>query len=332
MTTEANRQDPAITVLTPVYNGEQYLAECIESVRAQTRTDWEYVIVDNCSTDGSVAIAAHYAGLDSRIRVVRCSEFVNAHRSFSRSIGFMSPGSRYCKFVCADDLLYPECLERMVEVAERHPTVGLVSAHRMYGQHVNEDKPMPVTRNFTAGREALRRATLEGIHGTGSPTTVLYRADVVRNNVPFFDETMYHSDTDAALRTMQQADYGFVHQTLTFSRLHADTITASFADRANTYLPMFAGLLIRYGWQVLTAGEYRRAMRLRLRQYAWFLVKARLRAAYRRDKAFQSFHAGEIRRMQAELSSQDRGTRVILKFMQALLAGHGDAATPREAA
>ena len=58
---------PMISVLTPVYNGERYLAECIESVRAQTFTDWEYIIVDNCSEDGSADLAERYAATDERI-------------------------------------------------------------------------------------------------------------------------------------------------------------------------------------------------------------------------------------------------------------------------
>jgi len=57
---------PLVTVLTPLYNGEKYLAECIESVLNQTYLHWNYVIVNNCSTDGSLAIAASYAAKDRR--------------------------------------------------------------------------------------------------------------------------------------------------------------------------------------------------------------------------------------------------------------------------
>ena len=59
---------PLVSVLTPVYNCEKYLRTCIESVLAQTYTNWEYVIVNNCSTDGTLAIAQEYAAADSRIR------------------------------------------------------------------------------------------------------------------------------------------------------------------------------------------------------------------------------------------------------------------------
>ncbi|MGH7324665.1 MAG: glycosyltransferase family 2 protein, partial [Candidatus Rokuibacteriota bacterium] len=60
---------PLVTVLTPVYNGEAYLAQCIESVRAQTYDHWEYVIVNNASRDRTGEIVGRYAALDRRIRV-----------------------------------------------------------------------------------------------------------------------------------------------------------------------------------------------------------------------------------------------------------------------
>jgi glycosyltransferase involved in cell wall biosynthesis len=311
---------PTITVLTPLYNDEQYLDECIKSVIAQTRTDWEYIIVDNCSTDRSAQIADHYASIDSRIKVVRCTEFVNVYRSFSRTIEFMDPGSRYCKFVCADDWIYPECLERMVGVAEKHPSVGIVSAFRLIGEWVDTDGLLPYTEDFMSGREVLRKAMLDEIYVTGSQTTLLYAADILRRRKPFFEDTLWHSDIDAALRTLLHADLGYVHQVLTFSRLPPDSMSVSFQDRLNTPPPAFVDILIRYGSQVLTSEEYRQTLRTRLRQYWWFLFKARLKSSRRKDKAFQAFHNSQISRMLSECSGEDGVTRFTLKAMRALLA------------
>jgi glycosyltransferase involved in cell wall biosynthesis len=312
---------PTITILTPVYNGERYLAECIESVRTQTRTDWEYVVVDNCSTDRSAEIAEGYAAIDSRIRVVRCTEFVNVFRSFCRTIEFMDPGSRYCKWICADDWIYPDCLERMVAVAEKHPSVGFVSAFRLVDKRVDSDGLLPYTEDFMPGREALRRALLDGIYVTGSQTNLLFSAEIVRRRMPFFDETVWHSDTDAGLRTLLHADLGFVHQVLTFCREHPGTLTEKYQFRMNTPTPFFVDMLVRYGQQVLSEEEYRQAIRARLWQYWWFLLKARMKASRRKDKTFQAFHNGQINRMLAELPGEDRETRLVLKSMRALVSG-----------
>ena len=65
-----------VSVVTPVYNGAAYLGECIDSVLAQTHANWEYAIVDNCSTDETAEIARRYAAQDSRIRLVANDRFL----------------------------------------------------------------------------------------------------------------------------------------------------------------------------------------------------------------------------------------------------------------
>ena len=63
---------PLVSIITPFYNTEQYIAECIESVLAQTYAHWEYILVNNQSTDASRTIAEQYARKDSRIRHILC--------------------------------------------------------------------------------------------------------------------------------------------------------------------------------------------------------------------------------------------------------------------
>ena len=63
-------KSPLVSVVTPMYNTIDYIEECIESVRRQTYEHWDYVIVNNCSSDGSAEIARRYAELDPRIWVI----------------------------------------------------------------------------------------------------------------------------------------------------------------------------------------------------------------------------------------------------------------------
>src|SRR5262245_33791133 len=125
---------PLVSVVTPVYNAAEYLQECIESVRAQTYQNWDYTIVDNCSTDGSAAIARRYAAMDSRIRVCRNAHFLPAIPNHNAALREISTASKYCKVVFGDDWLFPECLQRMVVVAEAHPSVGIVGAYCLEGE------------------------------------------------------------------------------------------------------------------------------------------------------------------------------------------------------
>ena len=115
---------PLVSIVTPVYNEEEHLAECIESVLAQTYQNWDYTIVDNCSTDRSLEIALWYAAKDSRIRVHANKQFLNMLANHNVAVRQISPVSKYCKVVLADDWIFPECLERMVTVGEAYPSAG----------------------------------------------------------------------------------------------------------------------------------------------------------------------------------------------------------------
>ena len=88
---------PLVSVLTPVHNGEHYLAACIESVRAQTYTNWEYVIVDNASTDRTRETAERYAARDPRIRVVSNPRLVGVIENHNIAFRQPSAASAYCK-------------------------------------------------------------------------------------------------------------------------------------------------------------------------------------------------------------------------------------------
>src|ERR1700681_2636229 len=88
---------PLVSVVTPVYNGGKYLRECIESVIAQSYTNWRYTIVNNRSTDDSLEIALHYASLDSRVRVRDNVEFLPIIDNHNQAISLIDADSIFCK-------------------------------------------------------------------------------------------------------------------------------------------------------------------------------------------------------------------------------------------
>lgn len=240
---------PLVSVLTPVFNGESYIAECIESVLRQTYSNWEYVIVNNRSTDRTLDIAQHYARRDPRIRVHPNERFVGAIANHNIAVSLMSPDSKYCKILNADDWLFPECLTRMVEVAEAYPNVGIVSSYRLEDRFVRCDG-LPYPSTCLPGREVGRLSLLDDVHVFGSMSTFLIRADLVCSRTPFFNVAHVYADTEACFRVLQYCDFGFVHQVLSFSRVHQKQVTC-FANEYQlstlaklTYLQSFGAFYL----------------------------------------------------------------------------------------
>lgn len=113
---------PLVSVLTTVYNREKYLAQAIESILNSTYENWELIIVDDCSTDGSVNIGRQYEAKDSRIKVYinekNLGDYPNRNKAASYAKG------KYLKYVDSDDLIYPYGLEEMVFYMEQFPDAG----------------------------------------------------------------------------------------------------------------------------------------------------------------------------------------------------------------
>lgn len=115
--------DPLVSVLVTVYNRERFLEATLESILASTFTDFEVVVVDDASGDGSAAVAERLAARDSRIRFSRnganLGDYGNRAKAASLARG------RYLKYVDADDLIYRHSLALMVEAMESNPDAAL---------------------------------------------------------------------------------------------------------------------------------------------------------------------------------------------------------------
>jgi glycosyltransferase involved in cell wall biosynthesis len=211
-------RDILVSVVTPFYNTADHLEECILSIIGQTHSRWEYILADNCSVDGSLSIAEKYAALDQRIRVIKETEFLSQVENYNRALRYISPKSKYCKIVQADDLMYPHCLEEMIAVAESGDNVGLVSSFCLYGNCPGQTG-LPLSHGPIYPGHDVARAQLYGTMLFGSPTGVMYLSDIVRSHDPFYSTTtLYFEDTDICFEILRDYDFGFVPQILTYSR------------------------------------------------------------------------------------------------------------------
>lgn len=108
---------PLVSVVMPAYNAERYITAAIESVQHQTISDFELIIVDDCSDDHTCMIAEELAKNDSRIRFLRNSENIGVARTRNRAFS-LCRGS-YVALLDSDDLWYPDKLEKQIQTAER---------------------------------------------------------------------------------------------------------------------------------------------------------------------------------------------------------------------
>jgi glycosyltransferase involved in cell wall biosynthesis len=285
------KQLPLVSIVTPVYNNAEYLAECIESVLTQTYPNWDYTIVNNCSTDGTGEIARRYAAKDRRIRIHENTQFLRAVANHNHALRQISMDSKYCKIVFGDDWMFPHCLEEMVSVAEEHPSVGVVGAYALEEDGVAW-VGLPYPSRLVRGRDICRRLFFEGLYVFGTSSSVLYRSELVRNRKSFYNETNFHADTEACVALLRECDFGFVHQVLTFKRLAPDCLTVNVSWDLMSYFGNMLYTLVTYGPDYLSELELRQCVEKLLAEYYNFLAVSAMRG--RRDKRFWSYQKQKL--------------------------------------
>ncbi|MDT0631199.1 glycosyltransferase [Rubrivirga sp. S365] len=208
---------PRVSVLMAVYNGEQYLAEALDSVLAQTLSDIEIVVVDDASTDGTAAILADYAARDGRLVVLRNEE--NRKLAASLNRGLAACRAPLVARADADDVNMPDRLEKQVAFLERHPEVGVLGSgfHRIGpgGEYL-------YSKGYAEDHETIRARQL--FSGSLLHPSVVFRADVVRG-VGGYDESYWTAqDTDLWARLHDRTRFANLPDTLVHYRTHGTSV------------------------------------------------------------------------------------------------------------
>ena len=102
---------PTVSIIIPIFNAEAYLARCLDSILAQSYSDWECILVEDGSTDGSGRICDCYAAKDARFRAIHGS---NKGVSTARNKGIQLSGGQWFYFCDADDEVMPNALETLI--------------------------------------------------------------------------------------------------------------------------------------------------------------------------------------------------------------------------
>ena len=212
--------DPLVSIVSPVYNGENYLKNCIQAVLKQSYRNFEYVILDNASTDSTATIIEEFSNQDERIKVFRNPSTLKIIDNWNESRKHISPNAKWIKYAFADDILFPNCVEEMIRVGQKSDDIGFVSAYHLNGRVV-ANVGLPLDQEIADGKQMLKKHILRKLHVClDSPNTVLYRRSVL-DELNGFDNTYFHADTELAFRILEKHNLGFVHQVLSWTGVNA---------------------------------------------------------------------------------------------------------------
>jgi glycosyltransferase involved in cell wall biosynthesis len=207
---------PRVSIITPVFNAAKWLPSALASVKAQTLSDWEHIVVDDRSADESMSILASEAERDPRIQVMQMPE--NGGPSAARNLAMKAAQGRYLAFLDADDLWVPQKLERCVTWIESGEYELIYHDYR----HLSHDglRVGPVV----AGPEVLDFETLHTRRGFGNCLTMVIDRTRVQNfrfpqNCPYL-----HEDFCALLSFVQEGHRGHrLPEELGFYRVSANS-------------------------------------------------------------------------------------------------------------
>ncbi len=308
-----------MSIVTPVHNTANYLAECVESVLGQTYTNFEYIIVENCSDDGSGDLADRLASSDARVRVIRTDTLLPQVENYNFALSQIAASSVYTKVCQADDWLHPRCIEEMVALGERHPEVGLISSYSLVGSDI-QNLGLNGDVSVLSGRDAGRLYFTDGFFLFGTPTTVMYRSNIVRSRTPFYEVGRLHEDTEVCFEMLQTADFGFVHQVLSYCRVHDESITASALDM----LPQAIDRLVvvkRHGRHFVQGSDYDEAEHYARNEYYLSVARRLLRQPLlRSNEQFWSYQRRGLALANETLDKWKLARSVGLAIIEAVLS------------
>ena len=218
-------KNPRVSVLMPVYNGERYLREAVESILNQTFTDFEFIVINDGSTDGSADLLRAYD--DPRLRLIEQAN-VGLTRSLNRGIALAR--GEYIARMDADDISLPTRLQMQIEFLGNHPTVGLVGTSVI---HFDVDGKMIMEKLLLTESARIKEALLSAnqlCHGS-----VMFRRECLEKVGGYREEFKHVEDYDLWLRIAEHYEVANLATLLYKWRFTADGISVSHKLEQDRY-------------------------------------------------------------------------------------------------
>lgn len=207
---------PKVTVVTNVRNGEKYIGQAVESILTQTFKDFEYLILDDASTDNTLAIVSKYANGDERLKIVANAEHMGL--SASRNQGIDLASGEYIALQDADDISVPQRLENQLVFLDSNPEVGLVGGYLHFFGHGRES-----IRRYALNDDDIR-STVFRYMSVPSPAAMIRKSvfDVVGGYNPSY---LVAEDLEMFLRIGTRFKFANLPEVLIHYREHSESMT-----------------------------------------------------------------------------------------------------------
>ena len=215
-------QNKLISIILPVYNGEKYLSESIESCLKQTYQNLELIIVNDCSTDQTLVIAQNYASIDSRIKIITNSE--NKKLPASLNIGHRGAAGDYFTWTSDDNLYEFDAIETLINTLIKNK-VDIVYSNIFLIDQLGGQKR---ESNFLGFENVL--------FGNYIGSCFLYHKGVFERNKGYNENLFLVEDYDFWLRAIEHSIYFQLQRNLYCYRKHAESLTAQITSDINKNL------------------------------------------------------------------------------------------------
>jgi glycosyltransferase involved in cell wall biosynthesis len=237
---------PKVSVVMSVYNGARYLAEAIESILGQTFTDFEFIIVNDGSTDCTGDILAEYTDRDQRLILLQNEQNLGLTRSLNK--GLARASGQYIARQDADDISLPQRLQRQVAFLDEHPEVVLVSSN--YEVIDEEGRQLRIERKSS---ESLVIAWyLLFVNYVGGHSVVMFRREQVMNLSGYAEDYRYAQDYQLWLRLANRGDIAILPEILLQWRSHGQSISSLVLSEQTE----FALMAVKGNMRELTGIEF----------------------------------------------------------------------------
>ena len=224
-----NNSIPKVSVVMSFHNDADYIEEAIQSILKQTFNDFEFIIINDCSSDGSAEIVNQYASKDERIIVIKNSQNLGLTKSLNK--GIQAAKGKYIARQDADDVSLPFRLEKEVSLLESHPEIGLVSCNlyliddegNCIGQHKRKSDPNIISWYLLFHNHI------------GGHSQVMYRKQLVGDLGGYDENRRYSQDYELWSRLMLVSKIAVLPDFLLKRRKHSQSISTSKSFEQRQY-------------------------------------------------------------------------------------------------